>query len=239
MQVLTSACFVSTVAANYRIWLYLFLTCYYCSMLIKQADYTASYVSVDKCPKPEVPEFAFIGRSNVGKSSLINYLCGRKKLSKVSGTPGKTQTINYFSINGKINFVDLPGYSFARVSKDMREKWDHMIRNYILHREQLMYVCQLVDARIPPQKVDLDFISWMGKNHVPLIIIFTKADKHGKEVSSNIAAFKTELLKKWDELPLIFVTSSEKKTGAEKVLGFIEEASNSYYEQKSRSQSAD
>ena len=127
-------------------------------MLIKQAEYTASYVSVDKCPKPEVPEFAFIGRSNVGKSSLINYLCGRKKLSKVSGTPGKTQTINYFSINGNINFVDLPGYSFARVSKEMRDKWDNMIRNYILHREQLMYVCQLVDARIPPQKVDLEFI---------------------------------------------------------------------------------
>lgn len=208
-------------------------------MLIKYAEYTASYVAVEKCPKPEVPEFAFIGRSNVGKSSLINYLTGRKKLSKVSNTPGKTQTINYFDINHHINFVDLPGYSFARVSKELRDKWDNMIRNYILHREQLMYVCQLIDARIPPQKVDLNFIGWMGKNHVPLVVIFTKADKHGAEVSSNIAAFKNELLKEWDELPIMFVTSSEKKSGGEKVLAFIEEATKTYYAEKKRSQSED
>jgi len=208
-------------------------------MQIKSAEYTASYVSIDKCPKAERPEFAFIGRSNVGKSSLINYLCGRKKLSKVSNTPGKTQTINYFDINGNLNFVDLPGYSFAKVSKEQRDKWDNMIRNYILHREQLLYVCQLVDARIPPQKVDLNFIGWMGKNHVPLVIIFTKADKHGKEVSSNIQSFKNELLKQWDELPVIFVTSSEKKTGAEKVLEFIENATNHYYSEKKRALSAE
>ena len=202
-------------------------------MQIKHAEYKASYVSVEKCPKVEMPEFAFIGRSNVGKSSLINYLCGRKALSKVSNTPGKTQTINYFEINKKIHFVDLPGYSFARVSIEQRNKWNNMIRNYILHREQLMYVCQLIDARIPPQKIDLDFINWMGKNHVPFIILFTKADKQGsKEVSSNLQSFKNVLLESWDELPIMFVTSSEKKNGGEQLLGFIENASDKYYQHR-------
>ncbi len=209
-------------------------------MQIKSAEYTISQVDVEKCPKPEVPEFAFIGRSNVGKSSLINYLCGRKKLSKVSNTPGKTQTINYFDINGNINFVDLPGYSFAKVSIEMRNKWDNMIRNYILKREQLMYVFQLIDSRIPPQKIDLDFIGWMGKNHVPLVVIFTKADKPGsKEASSNIQAFKNALLKEWEELPIMFVTSSEKKVGAEGVLNFIEMAAKSYYDEKNKAEKAE
>jgi GTP-binding protein len=171
----------------------------------------------------------------VGKSSLINLLTGRKKLSKVSNTPGKTQTINYFDINGKLNFVDLPGYSFARVSKEQRDKWDNMIRNYILHREQLMYVCQLIDARIPPQAVDLNFVGWMGKNHVPLIVIFTKADKPGaRDVGSNMQAFKNALLKEWEELPVMFVTSAEKKVGAEGVLKFIEQATNHYYSEKNK-----
>ena len=193
----------------------------------------ASYVDVEKCPKVEMPEFAFIGRSNVGKSSLINYLCGRKKLSKVSNTPGKTQTINYFDINGILQFVDLPGYSFAKVSIEMRNKWNNMIRNYILHREQLMYVCQLIDARVPPQKIDLEFIGWMGKNHVPLVIVFTKADKPGsKEASTNIQNFKNALLKEWDELPVMFVTSSEKKIGAEALLTFIEASAKTYVESK-------
>lgn len=199
-------------------------------MKIKSAEYTASYVAVEKCPKQTMPEFAFVGRSNVGKSSLINYLCGRKALSKVSGTPGKTQTINYFLINEHLNFVDLPGYSFARVSIEQRNKWNNMLRNYILHREQLMYVCQLIDARIPPQKIDLEFVNWMGKNHVPLVIIFTKADKHTREVSSNIQAFKKALLDTWEELPTLFVTSAEKKTGAEQLLDFIEKASEYYYQ---------
>jgi GTP-binding protein len=199
-------------------------------MLIKSAEYKASYIDVLKCPAVQKPEFAFIGRSNVGKSSLINYLCGRKALSKVSNTPGKTQTINYFDINGELHFVDLPGYSFARVSMEQRNKWDNMIRNYILHREQLMYVCQLIDARIPPQKIDLEFIGWMGKKHVPFIILFTKADKQGsKEISSNIQTFKNALLKDWDELPPMFVTSSEKKHGKEPILDFIAQATAHYY----------
>ncbi len=204
-------------------------------MKIKSADYTASYVDVEKCPKPEVPEFAFIGRSNVGKSSLINYLTNRKKLSKVSNTPGKTQTINYFDINGNVNFVDLPGYSFAKVSIEMRNKWNNMIRNYILKREQLMYVCQLIDSRVPPQKIDLEFIGWMGKNHVPLVVIFTKADKPGsKEATSNIQAFKNALLQEWEELPVMFVSSSEKRVGGEAILEFIEKAAKSYYTTKQR-----
>ncbi len=206
-------------------------------MIIKYAEYTASYVDVEKCPKPEIPEFAFIGRSNVGKSSLINHLCGRKKLSKVSNTPGKTQTLNYFDINHQINFVDLPGYSFARVSQDLRNKWDNMIRNYILKREQLLYVFQLIDSRIPPQKIDLEFIAWMGKNYIPLVIIFTKADKPGsKETTTNIQAFKNELLKSWDELPIMFTTSSEKNVGKEEVLHFIGQASKVYYDAKKKAE---
>ncbi|MFN8321134.1 MAG: ribosome biogenesis GTP-binding protein YihA/YsxC [Chitinophagales bacterium] len=206
-------------------------------MIIKYAEYTASYVDVDKCPKPEVPEFAFIGRSNVGKSSLINHLCGRKKLSRVSNTPGKTQTLNYFDINHQINFVDLPGYSFARVSQDLRNKWDNMIRNYILKREQLLYVFQLIDSRIPPQKIDLEFIAWMGKNYIPLVIIFTKADKPGsKETTANIQTFKNELLKSWDELPIMFTTSSEKNVGKEEVLTFVEQAAKTYYDAKKKAE---
>lgn len=205
-------------------------------MKIKSAEYTASYVDVEKCPKPEVPEFAFIGRSNVGKSSLINYLTGRTKLSKVSKTPGKTQTINYFDINSQLNFVDLPGYSFAKVSIEMRNKWNNMIRNYILKREQLLYVFQLIDSRVPPQKIDLEFIGWMGKNHVPLVVVFTKADKQGsRDVTSNIQAFKNALLKEWEELPVTFVTSSEKRIGGDGVLAFIQQETESYYQKKQSS----
>src|SRR5580704_17475821 len=133
-------------------------------MLIKSAEYIASYVEVEKCPKEQVPEFAFVGRSNVGKSSLLNYLCSRKALARVSNTPGKTQTLNFFKINHHFNLVDLPGYSFAKVSKELRDRWVSMMRNYILKREQLQYVCLLIDSRIPPQRIDLEFIQWMGQN---------------------------------------------------------------------------
>jgi len=177
-----------------------------------------------------MPEFAFIGRSNVGKSSLINYLCGRKALSKVSKTPGKTQTINYFDIDNHLHFVDLPGYGFAKRSIDQRHKWDNMIRNYLLKREQLMYVCQLVDARIEPQKADLEFIDWMGKNHIPFIILFTKADKPGnRDIVTNIQNFKNALLANWEELPIGIVTSAERNVGREEVLGFIDAATKDYY----------
>lgn len=199
-------------------------------MVIKYAEYTISQTDVLKCPVAKVPEFAFIGRSNVGKSSLINYLCGRKALSKVSKTPGKTQTINYFDINHYLNFVDLPGYGFAKKSYEQRNKWDNMIRNYILKREQLMYVCQLIDSRIPPQQIDLDFINWMGKSHVPFILVFTKADKPGsRETTMNVQGFKNAMLKEWDELPRSFVTSAERSEGKEELLKFIEESAQEYY----------
>lgn len=200
-------------------------------MIVKSSEFKSSYVDVAKCPQINMPEFAFIGRSNVGKSSLINYLCGRKALSKVSNTPGKTQTINYFEINNHFHLVDLPGYSFAKVSKEMREKWNNMIRHYILKREQLQYVCLLIDSRIPPQKVDLEFIQWMAKNRVAFIIIFTKADKPGsKEVSTNVQLFQNELLKEWAELPPMFVTSAERNAGRDEVWGFIDKAVKYFYE---------
>ena len=201
-------------------------------MMIKSSEFKSSYVEVEKCPNVLMPEFAFIGRSNVGKSSLINYLCGRKALSKVSNTPGKTQTINYFEINNRFHLVDLPGYSFAKVSKEMREKWNGMIRSYITKRQQLQYVCLLIDSRIPPQKVDLEFIQWMAKNRVAFVIIFTKADKPGsKEVTTNVQLFENELLKEWAELPLSFVTSAERNAGRDDVWEFIGNAVNEYYAQ--------
>src|ERR1017187_6134542 len=140
-------------------------------MHIKSSEYKASYVEVGKCPDVQMPEFAFTGRSNVGKSSLINYLCGRKALSKVSNTPGKTSTINYFEINNRFHLVDLPGYSFAKVSREQRAKWNKMIHDYLLNRKQLQYICLLIDSRIPPQKTDLNFANWLGKSQVPFMII--------------------------------------------------------------------
>lgn len=205
-------------------------------MTIKDAEYKASYVDVAKCPNVEMPEFAFIGRSNVGKSSLINYLTGRRALSKVSNTPGKTQTLNFFELNHCFHFVDLPGYSFAKVSKQQRDKWNNMIRNYILKREQLQYVCLLIDSRITPQKIDLDFSRWMAKSRVPFIIIFTKADKPAStEIAANIQLFKNELLKEWEELPPSFTTSSEKKSGGNKVWEFLGQAIKNYEQMKSGS----
>lgn len=191
-------------------------------MEIKSAEYVGSYVQLSQCPSIKQPEFAFIGRSNVGKSSLVNYLCGRKALAKVSVTPGKTQTLNYFNINNHWHLVDLPGYGYAKISRTMREKWETMIRTFILKSETLQYVFVLIDARISPQKIDLEFINWMGSKGIPLGIIFTKADKiSSPEIQSNIANFKNKLLESWEELPPHFVTSSEKKIGKESILEFI------------------
>lgn len=200
-------------------------------MIIKSAEYTASYVDVNKCPKDEKPEFAFVGRSNVGKSSIINMLMGRRKLSKVSNTPGKTQCLNFFDINGgQFNLVDLPGYGYAKISQTQRDKWTKMIKDYVVNRKQLMYVCQLIDSRVPPQKSDLDFINMLGQNNVPFIILFTKADKPGaKEVITNVQDFKNALLKHWEELPPMIITSSEKAVGREQVLDFLEDTVNEYY----------
>lgn len=194
-------------------------------MEIKSAEFVVSNTDVAKCPTPDLPEFAFIGRSNVGKSSLINLLVGRKGLAKTSGNPGKTQTINHFVVNGKWYLVDLPGYGYASVSRVERKGWGKMIENYILYRENLYCVFVLVDCRHEPQPSDLDFMTWLGKNQLPLAIVFTKADKlKKKELSESVEKYKSALLKTWEELPPLFVTSSEKKIGQGELLDFISKA---------------
>lgn len=191
-------------------------------MIIKTADYISSFVEWEKCPDSKLPEYAFIGRSNVGKSSLINMVTGRNKLAKVSNTPGKTQCINFFLINENWHLVDLPGYGYAKVSKKEREKWMLMTKAYMSNRTQLVCVFQLIDSRIPPQDIDIEFINWMGSKGVPFVIVFTKNDKPAKN-KGNIKAFKNKLKEMWEELPITFVTSSAKNIGQEEILRFIDE----------------
>jgi len=200
-------------------------------MIIQTAEYRGSFVTLDRCPPAEnVPEFAFIGRSNVGKSSLINYLTQVNALCKVSNTPGKTQTINYFNINQQFYLVDLPGYGYARISKDMRDKWFDMIKTYLSKRKQMQYVAVLIDARIPPQKIDLEFIDWLGENAVPFYIVFTKADRPERnQMSQNIQQFKDKMLENWEDLPPMFITSSERLKGRDDVWDFIEAGVKDFY----------
>jgi GTP-binding protein len=191
---------------------------------IKKAEFTLSAPMVSMCPQDNKPEYAFIGRSNVGKSSLINMLTNNKKLAKTSATPGKTLLINHFIINNEWYLVDLPGYGFAKRSKKEIAKLDQMINGYILQRQQLVNVFLLVDVRLEPQKVDLDFINFLGTSSVPFAIVFTKADKlSATKVNQNVEAYKKVLSETWEELPPMFVTSSEKKQGREEVLEYIEE----------------
>ncbi len=197
-------------------------------MEIKKAEFTLSAPQESMCPKDTKPEYAFIGRSNVGKSSLINMLTNNKKLAKTSATPGKTLLINHFIINNEWYLVDLPGYGYAKRSKKEVDKLDQMIRGYILQREQLVNVFVLVDIRLEPQKIDLEFIEWLGVSSVPFAIIFTKADKLSvTKVSQNVEAYKKVLSETWEELPPIFVTSSEKKQGREEILDYIEQINKS------------
>ena len=179
---------------------------------------------VSMCPADNKPEYAFIGRSNVGKSSLINMLTNNKRLAKTSSTPGKTLLINHFIINNEWYLVDLPGYGYAKRSKKEVDRLDQMIRGYILQREQLVNVFVLVDIRIEAQKIDLEFIEWLGLSSVPFAIVFTKADKlSAGKVAANVEAYKKSLLETWEELPPIFVTSAEKRQGRDEVLGYIEQ----------------
>ena len=179
---------------------------------------------VSMCPADNKPEYAFIGRSNVGKSSLINMLNNNKRLAKTSSTPGKTLLINHFIINNEWYLVDLPGYGYAKRSKKEVDRLDQMIRGYILQREQLVNVFVLVDIRIEAQKIDLEFIEWLGLSSVPFAIVFTKADKlSAGKVAANVEAYKKRLLETWEELPPIFVTSAEKRQGRDEVLGYIEQ----------------
>jgi GTP-binding protein len=194
-------------------------------MEITQADFVSSYANVTKCPAPDKPEFAFIGRSNVGKSSLINMLTNRRKLAKTSVKPGKTQTINHFLINEAWYLVDLPGYGWASVSKDLRAGFGTMIEDYILKRENLYCLFILIDTRLEPQKIDQEFIEWCGTKEIPLCLVFTKADKLTKnQLNKNMAAYKSSLHDRWSELPPIIVTSATEKKGREELLSFIENA---------------
>ena len=179
---------------------------------------------VSMCPADNKPEYAFIGRSNVGKSSLINMLTNNKRLAKTSSTPGKTLLINHFIINNEWYLVDLPGYGYAKRSKKEIDRLDQMIRGYILQREQLVNVFVLVDVRIEAQKIDLEFIEWLGLSSIPFAIIFTKADKLSVgKVAANVEAYKNKLLETWEELPPIFVTSAEKRQGRDEVLDYIDQ----------------
>ena len=192
-------------------------------MVIKSAEFVISNSQVSKCPTTGLPEYAFIGRSNVGKSSLINMLTGKKGLAMTSQKPGKTQLINHFIINGAWYLVDLPGYGYARLSKDGREKLKAMIEDYTLERKELVCLFVLIDSRHEPQKIDLEFIQWLGEEGVPFALVFTKADKLTKgRLAANLEAYKARLLEEWEELPPIFVTSSEQQLGRDELLSYIE-----------------
>jgi GTP-binding protein len=196
-------------------------------MKINQAEFITSSTKIDQCPSPDKPEYAFIGRSNVGKSSLINMLTSRRKLVKVSGSPGKTITINHFLINESWYLVDLPGYGFAKRSKSERAKWEKMIRSYILKRTNLMNIFLLVDARHIPQKLDINFMDWLGASRIPFVIVFTKEDKIKKmQLENNLLAYKKRLLQNWEELPCLFVASSKSGLGKEEILNFIDETNH-------------
>ena len=197
-------------------------------MEIKTAEFTLSAPTVGMCPQDTKPEYAFIGRSNVGKSSLINMLTNHKKLAKTSATPGKTLLINHFMINKEWYLVDLPGYGYAKRSKKEIDKLDQMIRGYILQREQLVNVFVLVDVRLEPQKIDLEFIEWLGVSSVPFAIIFTKADKlTPNKARQAVEAYTKTLLETWEELPPIFLTSAEKREGRDEVLQYIDDINSS------------
>lgn len=191
-------------------------------MDVLQAEFISSFPKESQCPNDGRPEFAFIGRSNVGKSSLINMLTGKKGLAKVSGTPGKTQLINFFLINQTWYLVDLPGYGYARVSKEKQKSLSAMIDGYLLHRRALLSAFVLIDSNIPPSKIDLEFVDRLGEHRIPFALVFTKTDRLKKNVlERNVLAFLGEMGKSWETLPPHFITSAEYRTGKEEVLGYI------------------
>jgi GTP-binding protein len=197
-------------------------------MIIKTAEFVISNSTWEKCPSEKRVEYAFIGRSNVGKSSLINMLTNHKKLAKTSGKPGKTQLINHFLINSSWFLVDLPGYGYAKVSKTLRKGFSNLIKDYILRRPNLINLFVLIDSRLEPQKIDLEFIQWVGEKGVPFSIIFTKADKlGGGKLSQNIQIFKNKLSETWEELPQMFISSAESGQGKEEIISYIDEINKS------------
>jgi GTP-binding protein len=192
-------------------------------MQIKSADFIISNTDYTLCPKADMPEYAFIGRSNVGKSSLINLITNKKQLAKISGKPGKTQLINHFLINKEWYLVDLPGYGYATVSKTQKQEFQKIIFSYLENRENLMCLFVLLDCRHKPQKIDLEFMKWLGEKQIPFLMIFTKIDKLGKtELTKNIENYKTEMLKQWEEIPQTFFASVPKRKGSKEILDFIE-----------------
>ena len=198
-------------------------------MEVKQVDFVGSFTKEHQCPKDDIPEFAFIGRSNVGKSSLINMLCGRKNMARVSNTPGKTQTLNFFKVDEAWTIADLPGYGYAKRSKKTRAKWEMMIESYLVNRPQLQVAFVLIDLRHKLQQIDMEFINWMGQRSIPFVIIYTKADKlKAGELEINKKRIEDEILEYWHSLPATFVSSSAKRIGREEILQFIEDLNNKY-----------
>ena len=201
-------------------------------MKIKTASFVISNTDISKCPQDGKPEYAFIGRSNVGKSSLINMLTNNKKLAKTSGKPGKTQLINHFIINDDWYLVDLPGYGYAKSSKTNRAEWEKFIVKYLTKREELVNVFVLIDSRLAPQKIDLEFMNWCGEKQIPFSMVFTKIDKlSSSSLQKNLVKYKKEMLKQWETLPPVYTTSSESKFGRERLLNYIEQINQAIEEQ--------
>ncbi|CAM3655178.1 ribosome biogenesis GTP-binding protein YihA/YsxC [Mucilaginibacter galii] len=198
-------------------------------MIVKSAEFICSNTQTSKLPPPEKPEYAFIGRSNVGKSSLINMLVNKKGLAKTSQTPGKTQLINHFYINEDWYLVDLPGYGYARISKSKKEDWDKFIRTYLDKRESLQCVLVLIDSRLEPQKIDVAFCNWLGEKGLSFVLVFTKADKQSAiKTDQNVAKFRKALSETFEEVPQHFITSAENKLGRDEVLGFIDSVNKGF-----------
>lgn len=201
-------------------------------MIVKEVEFVMSNSDVRKCPKPDRPEFAFIGRSNVGKSSLINMLMGRKNLAKTSSTPGKTQLINHFSVNQSWYLVDLPGYGYAKVPEKQKKKFERMISDYILLRENLVNVFVLIDIRHTPQQIDLEFMEWLGMSQIPFTIVFTKLDKVKRsELDGKLKKYRQTMLQSWEELPIHVLTSAEKHDGKEALLEYIDTLNTDFEKQ--------
>lgn len=198
-------------------------------MEIRTATFISSHADLKKLPRADKPEFAFIGRSNVGKSSLINMLCDQKYLAKTSSTPGKTQTINHFLINDEWYLVDLPGYGYAKTSKSLRALWEGFTFDYLKKRENLLGVCVLIDSRLEPQKIDMEFMEWLAVKGIPFVMIFTKSDKLSKnQLKKSLSQYCSIMLQQWEEMPKYFVTSATDKSGKEELLNFIGEVNESF-----------
>lgn len=202
-------------------------------MIIREVEFVKSSPSISQCPEQTLPEYAFIGRSNVGKSSLINMLVERKGLAKTSGKPGKTQLINHFVVNNEWHLVDLPGYGYAKVSKELRAKFEKMISNYLSKRENLINTFVLIDSRLEPQAIDLEFMQWMGEKQLPFTMVFTKIDKLSSvELQKNRAVYKKKMLQVWEEMPPSVITSAESKIGRMEILSMIEHYNQVFKENK-------